>query len=204
LPAPDLAEATDALKKLVIFEKVRFLTNEECRKVWDKRVLEWKGELRQFATHPLQASSNEFNQELRCLVSSDAAIWNAIVALELDYPQPSRFTDWPADVNSKDTLRAAKDFFESRQSNGTENLANLHLQLARLYLYLGDFTKAREEVGLYRKSQTGSAVAAYVDAECTYASTSAAQQNLKTWQVIEPFKDDQYLPLQALKNLINA
>lgn len=200
----DLAEATDALKKLVIFEKVRFLTNEECRKVWDKRVLEWKGELRQFATHPLQASSNEFNQELRCLVSSDAAIWNAIVALELDYPQPSRFTDWPADVNSKDTLRAAKDFFESRQSNGTENLANLHLQLARLYLYLGDFTKAREEVGLYRKSQTGSAVAAYVDAECTYASTSAAQQNLKTWQVIEPFKDDQYLPLQALKNLINA
>lgn len=172
--------------------------------MWDERVLAWKEELRQFATRAPQASSDEFSQELRCLVSSDAAIWNAIVALELDYPQPSRFTDWPADVNSIDTLRAAKDFFESRQSTGTENLANLHLQLARVYLYLGEFTKARDEVGLYRKSQAGSAVAAYVDAECTYATTSPAQQNLKTWQVIEPFKDDQYPPLQALKNLINA
>jgi hypothetical protein len=202
----DLAEATDALKKLVIFEKVRFLTNEECRKVWDKRVLAWKEELRQFATRAVQASSDEFSQELRCLRSSDAAIWNAIVAIELDYPQPSRSTDWRGDVNSKDTLRAAKDFFESWQSTGTKNLANLHLQLARVYLYLGEFTKAREEVGLYRKSQAGSAVAVYVEAECTYAANSPipAQQNLKTWQVIEPLKDDQYPPLQALKNLITT
>ncbi len=53
-------------------------------------------------------------------------------------------------VDSETTLKKAKEFFEGRLSDGPESLADTYLQLARVYLYMGDFSKAREFAARYR------------------------------------------------------
>jgi hypothetical protein len=114
----ELDQVTDKWEGLVASEKAYLLANAEYRKMWDKfgkDVLAWKTELVGFASSNVQSSSNEFSHELRRIRPRDDVLRNAILAAELDYPEPSR----PANRSKAadyGTLLAAKHFFRQSAS----------------------------------------------------------------------------------------
>ncbi|HZI57438.1 MAG TPA: hypothetical protein VFF39_11715, partial [Verrucomicrobiae bacterium] len=193
---------------LAVFEKAQLLSALEYRRVWGKfesEVRAWQKELLNFASDGKVSSDDEFSYELRRIRPSDTAIWNAIVAAELDFPRPSRPSDHRGASDSRQTITAAKNFLVGQLAHGSGNLTDTYLQLARVYLYLGDLQEARKFALQYSTSANGhTAISAYVEAEATYGDAQQNQLNrtIKAQELIQPFANDSYAPLQALKNAI--